>query len=310
MPVATRAGHLRARTGPRDPELRRARSCYDHLAGDLAVKMFDRFVERRLLVRRGDELRVSRDGETFFECAGIDLGALQAAASCAGPASTGASGAAILAARWVPRSSITSWRGAGRCAKQSPAWCGSRPRASRSCPPGSRAITSRTAAAYRATPAGRRTPPRAALEQRIAHLSLDSLGVVDAVHHQRRNLHPRGPHDADVLVALERRGEIAVAFVRRSRQGRSRLPAPSPRPGRCTAPSDARRRRAASPRPSVQFSTGSRCADDVAAELLGNAQHAQRRGAASGKQRQHVVRRRHPRRRSAASGRSPPCSRG
>jgi DNA-binding transcriptional ArsR family regulator len=76
MPVATRAGHLRVRTGPRDPELRRARSCYDHLAGDLAVKMFDRFVARRLLVRRGDELKVTQDGRDFFECAGIDVGAL------------------------------------------------------------------------------------------------------------------------------------------------------------------------------------------------------------------------------------------
>ena len=76
MPVATRAGHLRVRTGPRDPELRRARSCYDHLAGDLAVKMFDRFVERRLLVRRNDDVRVTRDGQKFFECAGIDIGAL------------------------------------------------------------------------------------------------------------------------------------------------------------------------------------------------------------------------------------------
>jgi DNA-binding transcriptional ArsR family regulator len=76
MPVATRAGHLRVRTGPRDPELRRARSCYDHLAGDLAVKMFDRFVARRLLLRRGDELRLTREGRDFFECAGIDIGVL------------------------------------------------------------------------------------------------------------------------------------------------------------------------------------------------------------------------------------------
>ena len=37
MPVAARAGLMRVRTGPRDPELRRARSCYDHLAGDLAA---------------------------------------------------------------------------------------------------------------------------------------------------------------------------------------------------------------------------------------------------------------------------------
>ena len=76
MPVATRAGHLRVRTGPRDPQLRRARTCYDHLAGDLAVKMFDRFIERRLLARRDDELRVTRDGQNFFSCAGIDVDAL------------------------------------------------------------------------------------------------------------------------------------------------------------------------------------------------------------------------------------------
>src|SRR3954452_15534039 len=76
MPVATRAGHLRVRTGPRDPELRRARSCYDHLAGDLAVKMFDRFVGRRLLLRRGDEVRLTREGQDFVECAGFDIGGL------------------------------------------------------------------------------------------------------------------------------------------------------------------------------------------------------------------------------------------
>ena len=76
MPVATRAGHVRVRTGPRDPELRRARSCYDHLAGDLAVKMFDRFIERRLLARRDDELRVTREGQSFFASAGIDIDAL------------------------------------------------------------------------------------------------------------------------------------------------------------------------------------------------------------------------------------------
>ena len=73
MPEASSAGHLRVRTGPRDPELRRARTCYDHLAGDLAVKMFDRFIERRLLARRDDELRVTREGQNFFSCPGIDV---------------------------------------------------------------------------------------------------------------------------------------------------------------------------------------------------------------------------------------------
>jgi len=77
IPLAARAGHTRVRTGPRDPELRQARSCYDHLAGDLAVRMFDRFVERRLLAGGGDALRVTASGRRFFAKAGIDVDALE-----------------------------------------------------------------------------------------------------------------------------------------------------------------------------------------------------------------------------------------
>jgi DNA-binding transcriptional ArsR family regulator len=79
MPVAARAGHMRVRTGPRDPELRRARSCYDHLAGDLAVQMFERFIARQLLLHRGDDLHLTREGERFFGKSGIDTGALESA---------------------------------------------------------------------------------------------------------------------------------------------------------------------------------------------------------------------------------------
>ena len=67
MPVAARAGHLRVRTGPRDPELRRARSCYDHLAGDLAVKMFDRFVGAPVCSPAAAiELSVTAEGRRFL----------------------------------------------------------------------------------------------------------------------------------------------------------------------------------------------------------------------------------------------------
>jgi DNA-binding transcriptional ArsR family regulator len=77
MPLAARAGHTRIRTGPRDPELRQARSCYDHLAGDLAVQMFDRFTAHRLLVRRGDTMVVTERGRRFFAKADIDVEALE-----------------------------------------------------------------------------------------------------------------------------------------------------------------------------------------------------------------------------------------
>jgi DNA-binding transcriptional ArsR family regulator len=77
LPVAARAGHLRTRTGPRDPELRRARSCYDHLAGDLAVRMFDSFVARGLLKRDGDELHLTAKGRRAFAGKAIDLAAIE-----------------------------------------------------------------------------------------------------------------------------------------------------------------------------------------------------------------------------------------
>src|SRR4030081_392312 len=46
--LAARAGHMRVRTGPKDPALRRARVCYDHLAGDLGVQMLDSMRKQRL----------------------------------------------------------------------------------------------------------------------------------------------------------------------------------------------------------------------------------------------------------------------
>ena len=47
MGVAERAGHTRTRTGPRAPELRKARVCYDHLAGEMGVALFDHLTRRK-----------------------------------------------------------------------------------------------------------------------------------------------------------------------------------------------------------------------------------------------------------------------
>src|SRR5215813_14273948 len=51
--VAHRAGAVRLKSSPREPTLRKARVCYDHLAGDLGVWAFERFEKRRFL-RHGD----------------------------------------------------------------------------------------------------------------------------------------------------------------------------------------------------------------------------------------------------------------
>ena len=65
--LAARAGHLRVRTGPKDPALRRARVCYDHLAGDLGVQMLDSMRRQRLVRQHKNDIELTADGERFVE---------------------------------------------------------------------------------------------------------------------------------------------------------------------------------------------------------------------------------------------------
>lgn len=76
MGLAARAGHLRVRTGPADPGLRRARVCYDHLAGDLGVRMLDSMTEKKLLRTQKGSVGLTPQGERFIADLGIDLPAL------------------------------------------------------------------------------------------------------------------------------------------------------------------------------------------------------------------------------------------
>jgi DNA-binding transcriptional ArsR family regulator len=76
MGVAYRAGAVRLRASPREPALRKARVCYDHLAGELGVLVYDALQRGRLLRSAGDRLGLSRQGERFFGEIGIDLQAL------------------------------------------------------------------------------------------------------------------------------------------------------------------------------------------------------------------------------------------
>jgi len=73
MGVAARAGHLRTRTGPGDPAMRKARVCYDHLAGEMGVQLFDSLMKSRRLAVRDEDIRLTRGGETFLKEFGIDL---------------------------------------------------------------------------------------------------------------------------------------------------------------------------------------------------------------------------------------------
>ena len=61
------------RTVPLD--MRYARTCYDHMAGELSVQVFERLVERGLLTLHGSALEATPDGAARFAEWGIDLSA-------------------------------------------------------------------------------------------------------------------------------------------------------------------------------------------------------------------------------------------
>ena len=64
--LAERTGHTRVRTGPKEPALRRARICYDHLAGDLGVQMLDSLRKQRLVRQTKDLIELTGEGRRFM----------------------------------------------------------------------------------------------------------------------------------------------------------------------------------------------------------------------------------------------------
>jgi DNA-binding transcriptional ArsR family regulator len=57
--------------------LRRARMCYDHIAGQLGVSIADALMTRRLLTLRDGSFQLSTGGRRWFSRLGFDLGALE-----------------------------------------------------------------------------------------------------------------------------------------------------------------------------------------------------------------------------------------
>lgn len=73
MGLAAGSGYRRKRTGPRDAELRQARVCYNHLAGDMGTQMFDSLMAQGHLVLDGEELKLSDTGAAFASEFEIDV---------------------------------------------------------------------------------------------------------------------------------------------------------------------------------------------------------------------------------------------
>ena len=74
--VAAAAGPRRVRPGPRDHAMREARVCYDHLAGEKGVALFDHLTQRGFVEAGGDTVALTDDGHRWFEAVGIDVAGL------------------------------------------------------------------------------------------------------------------------------------------------------------------------------------------------------------------------------------------
>jgi DNA-binding transcriptional ArsR family regulator len=76
--LAIRAGLQRTRPGPRDAAMRRARVCYDHLAGELGVAMLDGLMGAGVIADRDGTLSLTGDGEGFVRRFGLAPESLRA----------------------------------------------------------------------------------------------------------------------------------------------------------------------------------------------------------------------------------------
>ena len=78
MGLAQRTGAVRVRTGPKDAALREARICYDHLAGEAGVTLFNGLTARNYLeVSEQDALQLTSEGREFFSGLGLELKPLE-----------------------------------------------------------------------------------------------------------------------------------------------------------------------------------------------------------------------------------------
>lgn len=76
MGLAESQGHVRTRFGPKDPALRYARVCYDHLAGTIGVQLFEKFRDHGLISLGDDGIDLTEKGYADFTKIGMDLSPL------------------------------------------------------------------------------------------------------------------------------------------------------------------------------------------------------------------------------------------
>jgi len=60
------------KTRPDDVRLRQARVCYDHMAGEMGVRLYDALVVKQAILDQGSETILTEQGKVFFQKIGFD----------------------------------------------------------------------------------------------------------------------------------------------------------------------------------------------------------------------------------------------
>ncbi len=76
MGLAAKNGHTRTRTGPKDPALRKARVCYNHLAGEMGVHLFDSLVAHGAVTEEREVILLTDTGRQRMVEFGINIDGL------------------------------------------------------------------------------------------------------------------------------------------------------------------------------------------------------------------------------------------
>lgn len=77
MGLAARKGATRVRTGPKDAHMQVARVCYNHLAGQMGVQMYQSLTARGLVREAGEDAHLTEAGRAFASAFGVDVAALE-----------------------------------------------------------------------------------------------------------------------------------------------------------------------------------------------------------------------------------------
>ena len=76
MGLAAKRGLVRVNPGPKDAALRKARICYNHLAGDLGIQLYDGLISKGCLIENSGDIELTGKGAQSVGEFGINLAQL------------------------------------------------------------------------------------------------------------------------------------------------------------------------------------------------------------------------------------------